>query len=73
MWVITAARSGPKPTAALTRLADGVFVHAIGRHVEGAGADLLASASPRSSDTSANTTLAPICASWDGRGAEKNS
>ena len=31
MWVITAARSGR-----LDRLGDGVFVHAIGRHVEGA-------------------------------------
>jgi hypothetical protein len=39
MWVITAARSGR-----LDRLGDGVFVHAIGRHVEGAGADPLASA-----------------------------
>jgi hypothetical protein len=36
MWVITAARSGPRPVATLNRLGDGVFVHAIGRHVEGA-------------------------------------
>jgi hypothetical protein len=37
MWGITAARSGP---AVGGRLGDVVFVHAIGRHVEGAGADL---------------------------------
>ena len=54
MWVITAARSGR-----LDRLGDGDFVHAIGRHLEGDGADPLASASTRSSDTSAITTLAP--------------
>jgi hypothetical protein len=47
----------------LDSVGDGAFVHAIGRHVDRARAHLLASASPPSSDTSAITTLAPICAS----------
>src|ERR671911_1326909 len=34
MWVITAARSGR-----FDRLGDGDFVHAIGRHIDGDGAD----------------------------------
>ncbi len=49
----------PEAGGRLDRLGDGVFVHAIGRHVDGAGAGLPGQRLAPFIDTSAITTLAP--------------